>query len=176
MNTIKKSKKGVSVMIGYVLLVFFVIAISTIIYQQLKSKIPEESTECPEGTSIMVEDYSCENSELTLNLKNNGRFNIGGYYIYASDNSESEVATIDLSKHVVREIKLNPGVGFSRGTGDEAINLFKPGETNTHTFNLEDIQNIAFIEIIPLRLQTENNKNRLIVCGNSKINIDIDCN
>jgi len=96
-----KNKKGVSEVLGYLLLVSFAIFMSFIVYQGLKIYVPVKAVECPEGVSIFVQSAKCSLSgvgkyNLELNIKNNGRYNIAGYYIHASNSSEQEVATIPL--------------------------------------------------------------------------------
>ena len=53
-----KNKKGLSVMIGYVLLVTFAIIISAIVYQQIKTYLPTEDKVCPEGVSLFCHQSS----------------------------------------------------------------------------------------------------------------------
>ena len=88
-------------MIGYVDLITTAIIISSIVYQHLKTYIPSEDSKCPDGISIFVAEktYDCANKQLDLTIKNNGRFNIGGYFISATNSPNQEVATSDLSKY-----------------------------------------------------------------------------
>ena len=92
-------KKGVSIMIGYVLLVTCAIVIGVIVYQWIKTYVPTEALECPDEVSIFIKDFefNCENFQLDLTLKNNGLFKIAGYFIHATDDPNQTLATIDLS-------------------------------------------------------------------------------
>src|SRR3989338_6029523 len=97
----KKNKKGISIIIGYVLLISVAIVIGGVTYQWLKSYVPKDSVECPEGVSMYLEKAFCNNNQLKITLKNNGRFDIEGYFVHASNNSLQEIATIDLSKYLI---------------------------------------------------------------------------
>ena len=50
MNT--KNKKGVSEIIGYILLVAIVVTISIFVYQWLKTYVPQDAISCPDGVSL----------------------------------------------------------------------------------------------------------------------------
>ena len=170
-----KNKKGISVMIGYILLITTAIIVSTIIYQQLKSYVPTESVECPEGVSVFLKEvtYDCDNKELNITLKNNGRFNIGGYFIKGSDSPEKELATTDLSRY------------NEYGQGGAVIlylaefssqNSMSPNEEVDSSFNLSNFTETFYsVEIIPLRYQEVDSKNRLVSCGNSRIKESLTC-
>ena len=55
------NKKAVSLMISYVLLVTIAIIMSIIVFTYLKTIANVEPViDCKEGTSIVVEDYSCD--------------------------------------------------------------------------------------------------------------------
>ena len=83
---IRKDKKAVSVLIGYVLLVVFAVILAAIVYQWLRTYVPTESLNCPDGASIFISDANyCENA-LSLTIKNNGRFDLAGYYANLSAN------------------------------------------------------------------------------------------
>ncbi len=68
----------------------------------MKSYVPKDTIDCPDGVSIFITDSSCienitDNTyELRLNIKNNGRFDIGGFFIHATNSSNQTLATIDL--------------------------------------------------------------------------------
>jgi len=165
---LKKNKRGISIMIGYVLLVSVMIIIGLIVYQWMKTYVPKEPLECPDGVSIYIKDVFCEDNEtLKLNLifKNNGRFDINGYFIYATNDSEQELATIDLSKYLISGgIKSANSVRFEKG-------VLEPGEEIEQIFDIEktEINQIYSIEIIPTRFQIKDNKKRFVSCGNAKV-------
>ncbi len=171
-----KSKKGVSVMIGYILLVSFSVIIGAVIYQNLKTYTPTDSIDCPDSVSIFLKEYSCVGSQLTLTLKNNGKFNIAGYFIHATTDSDQEVATSDLSSYFIE----NSGDG---GAILKNSIIFDVVSENTMTINEEkvsvfvfgDTPSISSIEIIPVRFQEEKNKMVFVTCGRAKISEEIIC-
>ena len=76
MFTQAKSKKAVSVIVGYVLLISFAIVIGVIVYQWMKTYVPKEDINCPDGTSLFIKRYEYTPELLTLYLKNNGKCDI----------------------------------------------------------------------------------------------------
>jgi len=164
------SRKGISVVIGYVLLITFAIVMGGIIYQWMKTYIPKDSLECDDGVSIFVKEYSCNDLELNLTLKNNGRFDVAGYFIHATNDSSQELAVIDLSQDIIKGgDKVGSIIRFS--LVDD--NPMKPNDEKINLFKLSS--EIYSIEIIPVRFQIEENKKRLVSCGTSKIKEKITC-
>lgn len=172
-----KSKKGVSIIIGYVLLVTFAIVIGLIVFQWMKSYVPKEDLLCPDGVSIFIKNYACSSNILTINLKNNGKFDVGGYFIYATDSPNEELATIDLSKNNTDvSSRIKPlGIKFGRIAQIIAGNTFEPDEEEIEIYNLTGISNLFSIEIIPLRWQKEKNRNVIVSCKDAKISEIIKC-
>jgi len=172
-----KDRKAVSVIIGYVLLISLAVVMGGILYTWMRSYVPTEKLDCPEGTSISVYNYSynCSTSVIDLTIKNNGRFDIGGYFIKASNSSNQSVATVDLSKYL-RSGGLILSNSIKLGRGIESDNSFIPNSETTNSFNISGsgAGTVYKIELIPFRWQKENNKLRLVSCGtesNAKENI-----
>lgn len=172
----RKKKKAVSEIIGYILLITFAIVIAGVVYAWLKTYVPKEGIKCPDEVSVYISDYSLDaNSKLSLTLKNNGQFSVGGIFIYYSTGETQEIAVNDLSKSVIPKNKfLNPGVIL----GNPGENSFKPGgEDKTITFDIKDLKDekdvpvkkIYAIEIIPIRWQSEGTKKPAPVsCADAK--------
>jgi len=172
-----KNKRAISVMVGYVLLISFAIIMSGVVYTWLKSYTPTDSFDCPDEISLYIKELKCisepNSDKLNLTLENNGKFNIGGYYIRAAEITHPELTTLDLSEYLLDEsfnnvIKLHPGIKF---LGEE--NPLKPNEEIKNVFELVD--EISLIEIIPFRYQEYDNKKRLVICGNAQIVQEISC-
>jgi hypothetical protein len=168
-------KKGISLMIGYVLLVSGAIIMAVVVYAWLRTYVPQDYLECPDGVSVFIHDISCIDSgdelELNLTLKNKGRFSFGGYFIHATDSPEQELATIDLTKYLESGgSKLSTGVKYS-----EDKNSLIPDDKKTNSFIISDIEQIYSIEITPIRWQIEENKDRLVSCGDAKIKEVVNC-
>jgi len=167
-----KNKKAISPMIGYVLLISGAIFMSVIVYAWLKTYVPKAALECPETTSIFIKNYLCNSNELQITFENNGKFNLTGYFIRATNSSEQELATIDLSSKLLEGgIKVGNSILFEEGNE----NILGPNSEKTHKFNLTEIGSIYSIEIIPIRYQEQDNKMRLVSCGNAKIKEELTC-
>ena len=167
---IVKNKKGVSVMISYILLVTVAVVMGAIVYQWLRTYVPSEGLQCPEDVSVFLKEYSCDatSNELNITLKNNGKFDLTGYYIHIADKSDQELATIDISQDV-----------YFGGTGAGGAVIFvagsdnpmKPNDEKKSSFNLTGASfgTIYLIEVIPARFQKIENKLTFVSCGNAKI-------
>ena len=90
----KKNKKGISILVSYVLLITLAIALSATTYiflkQYAEKPLPEEG--CPEGTNIVIENYSCDMDEkiLSITIKNRGLHNVDGVFIKISTDNNRE--------------------------------------------------------------------------------------
>ena len=173
------NKKGVSVIIGYVLLVVFAVIISAVVYNWLKTYIPSEKLECSEGVSILIKDAKFDGFDSILNLTivNNGRFNLAGYIIDAKNTSEEELATIDLTEYLNESYENTLVSTYASAililSSEETIdsnNQFEPGDEVNHIFNIpEEIGELQQIRIIPVRFEEHKGRLRFTVCGNAGI-------
>jgi hypothetical protein len=169
LSQINKRKKGVSLMIGYVLLVSLAIVMGGILYIWMKSYVPKEDLACPDGTSLIIESYSynCSNlSTISINFKNNGRFDLAGYFIKASNNPNLTLAPIEFSGKLLRggnEFVYQQKNAVLFKAGNE--NSFQPNNQITNKFDSSGIGLIKSIEIIPTRWETQDNKLFFASCG-----------
>ena len=171
----KRDKRAISIMIGYVLLISTAVIMSVVVYQWLKTYVPSESLECPSEVSLFIKSYTCDLDELSITLKNNGNFNIAGYLIRASTQEGQEIAATDLSNSLKEEqggITYQSSSVLFTGEGDNSLT---PNDEATNVFDVSEIANIYFIELIPMRFQTEKNKVRLASCSGKKIKEEIIC-
>ena len=99
---VNKSKKGISVLISYVLLVTLAIALAGLTYYFIipyaSNPLPEEK--CPDGVSLIIESYNCSAGNLDLTLKNTGRHNITGVFVKI-------VNKTDNLEYLIKDIKPN---------------------------------------------------------------------
>lgn len=104
-HLLPSSKKAVSPIIGYVLLVAFGLALSVIVFSWLKSYVSEgEVLNCEEGTSLVIFDFECkvlapEQKYLELTIKNNGRFNVSGFIVRSHNDTEAKIGLFLLEKY-----------------------------------------------------------------------------
>jgi hypothetical protein len=171
------NKKGISIVIGYVLLIAVSIVMSILVYQWLKTYVPSETLECPEGTSVFIKEtnYDCINKILTIKLQNNGKFSLAGYFIHVSTSPDTEsLATINIFS------KITEG-GTPHGNSivyDLSINSLTPDSPNnvqTSSFDVLGYDTLTEVEIIPTRFQQEDNKNRYLSCSNEKVRETLKC-
>jgi hypothetical protein len=175
-NKKKKSRKGVSVLIGYVLLIVFSIVLGILTYKLLKTygNFVEKPT-CPDGTSLMIESYTydCNLKTLSINFLNNGKFDIGGYFIRGSE-SPDKLAYIELSNfNLQTQFILNPGIKFGGITPKNALQTNKAEVDNYNLAQLD--KELSSIEIVPIIWMTQNRKMQLVSCEDAKIKKDIQC-
>ena len=179
---IKNNKRGISVMIGYVLLITFAIIMSIIVYNWLQSYVPKDEVECEEGVSIVIEDYSCEGGTLNITLRNNGRFSIAGFTIFGKENETVEIATEDLSKKIISGgINASGRVYFSGLEGGTGSNSFPPGksyptqEGNFMSFDVSSYDQLPEVVITPVRRVEWQDRNLMAVCGRASIEETVNC-
>lgn len=157
-----KSKKGVSAIIGYVLLIGMVIGMSILIYQWVKTYIPQETIECPSEVSILVKGLNCIDGGATksvdFKIKNNGLFNVNGYFVKVSY-EEGGLATVNLKEDggYVDVGTLEPGVE----TDYKQFKFHNPPD-----LDLGD--KIYTLEITPIRFEETEEGEQYTVCGESK--------
>jgi flagellin-like protein len=172
-KALKRNKRGISEVIGYVLLTGFVIVLSVGIYAWMKGYVPKDTIGCPDDVSIFVKDYSCSGQTLNLTLKNNGKFNIAGYSIYARNYSQAGVASIDLSQKITSGGTPMDPIGVKMGGNN---NSFIPDAEEIHLFNITSITpKIYAIEIVPMRWEEEGRRTRLVTCTESKLEEILNC-
>ncbi|MDA3836543.1 MAG: hypothetical protein PF542_02885 [Nanoarchaeota archaeon] len=172
-----KNKKAVSAIVGYVLLITFGIVLSVIVYNYLKSYVPKDLIDCPEGVSIFVKDYNCANGQLNVTLKNNGRFDLAGYSIHTANNTEQKIATTNLAKNFINSSNMD-----ARSIQDSYIlfslsntNAMGSGNESEHYFNYSVTEVPKILEITPLRFEIYEEKVRFATCGNAKTREIINC-
>jgi len=87
-NSIRKNKRAVSLMVSYVLLIVISLGLASGVYSFLKfrASIPTDEG-CPGDAVLRIRNYACATNEkiLTLEIENKGLFNISGFFIRASN-------------------------------------------------------------------------------------------
>lgn len=91
-------KRGVSIVIGYVLLVVIAIALSAIVYNYVKLSIPKEKPTCPADISLSYFNLSCSGDQLNVGLMNNGLFKIDAVYLRLEDDQTKKVTSLESGK------------------------------------------------------------------------------
>lgn len=175
-----RDKKGMSVIIGYVLLVVAGLVMGSLVYVWMKTYVPQEEIECPEGISIYIKEANCYldngQTKLNLTLKNSGRFSLGGFYIHATNKVTQEIASRNLVEFVADSSKkFSDSLRFESAASialDE-LNTFAPNEEANFLFNLNE--EIFSIEIKPTRHQEIDQRVRFVSCSAAKVKETIKC-
>ncbi len=171
-----KSKKAISAIVEYVLLVTFALVTGVIVYSFMKTYVPQEELNCPDGSSLQISEYNydCATNMLSIKFTNSGRFSLGGYFIYTTNKPNQELATIDLTKNNTDiNSRLSPnGIKFGLIGVDNSL---EPNQEETDTYNLTGISQAYSIQIVPIRWQEKKNTQILVSCKNEKIKKTIEC-
>lgn len=180
-------RRGISPLISYILLIVVGITMGLVIYGWLRTYVPTEIAKCDQDVSLQVTGYTydCTTKIFKLELKNNGRFNVGGYLIRATNNSSQDIANIPLGKYYngtyplivysTSEIliyklltnSLEPDTALS--PDGNIFNLTKAGTT---AFKGK----IAKVQITPVRIiKNSRGANAPAICGDATITEKIEC-
>ena len=158
-----RQKKAVSEMIAYVLLIVIVLTMSVLVYTWMRKQVPVVSQECEENIALLIDNYNCFNGMLNITVINNGFFNINGFYVRTSNESEGlAINTLD----GVTTPTINGQVYFKE--------KFKIGESFRALFNYTKYGKIVKIEIEPYLVKEK----KIILCNNRVVNIkaeDVNC-
>jgi hypothetical protein len=176
---ILKNKKGVSILIGYVLLIVIVLSGSVVIYQYMKSFVPQNEAECDVDVNLIVRSYTCDaiSKTLVLTIQNKGLFNVPAMNLRASDVEGGELATKVLglngsfSSDCNIPISARPEYNILSSAGS---GFLKPGREANCKYNYGSVfpsSDIKFIEITPFIIKDDNP----IICPNSGIKEIIIC-
>lgn len=171
-------RRAVSEIISYVILIVIVLGISAAVYQWMLTSTPAISETCPEDVSLYIKSYNCSDVGcssgkcLSLTIKNNGNFNIDGFFIRTSNNISAVPATgleyADMNYEGFDDFKETGRFYFKMmGGGFEGLPL-KPGTEIPLVFNYQNI--IRIIQIEPF----VEGKSSLQICKDSTINIEVD--
>lgn len=130
-------RKGISLMISYVLLIVLAVGIATGVYSFLKFYLPSDDTkECPDDIGLIITEASCTEGKLNINLQNRGFFNIDGAYIKIGEINRvvKETMCFEMSGGECK-ILLNGQTILGEG-GEQAVGVdgLKPGETVVSSF------------------------------------------
>ncbi len=106
---LQQDKRGVSEVIGYVILIVIAISLSVGVYAFLRQQVPQNQPMCPEDVSLSIETVKCSGNVLNVTLSNRGLFSVEG----------AIVKTGDVGSAYKQIICLN-----SFGVGDPSCSLF----------------------------------------------------
>ena len=89
----KKNKRAIALILSYIILIGMTLALSALVYVWMKERAekPFKDESCPEDISIILVSAKCPLDDyygLNITVQNKGLFNIHGYIIKTSDESE----------------------------------------------------------------------------------------
>jgi hypothetical protein len=164
LKKIIQDKNGLSEMVSYVLLIVIAIGLSTGVYAWLKGYLPsvEPKETCNSEVALVLEDYNCNSTinKTTIKIRNQGFFNIDGFFIKGGNSSDEKVLPI---------------VGLKCDSPNNCLIKGKYDFINSETLKPQDSKEISFYytEVKPLlRIQIQpyvkpskpNQKNSLLLC------------
>ena len=177
-------KKGVSPLISYILLIVVGITMGLVIYGWLRTYVPAEVAKCDQDVSLQVTGYSynCTTQIFNLGLKNNGRFNVGGYLIRATNNSSQDIANVPLGRYYNGSEPLTVySTSYMLIYRSNALEPEGILDLNKNKFNLTLVSpnfqgRIAEVQITPVRIITNSRgANAPAICGDATITEKIAC-
>lgn len=156
-----KNKKALSEIVSYTLLIVVVLTIASLVYYFLKIHVPKEKDECPEELSLIIKDYTCSLTRISITLQNKGLFSINGSYIRGRCGKDAAP---------IRELYTTP-----------LPNTLLPGEEkiiggiqyNTNTIGC--YTNLNEIEVEPFIIKAGKTANEHILCENAVIKQTVVC-
>jgi len=146
-----QNKRGVSEMIAYVILIAIAIGLAIAVFSWLKDYANiTPKIDCKPGTSIILGDYNCsaEGRTFTVNIKNNGMFDVNGIFMMVGNNSQRQPTT--------RLTAVGEGQGGSSGYYIGKINV---SENQTISFlKSYSLNEIQIVQIQPFILDAKRKK------------------
>lgn len=86
-----QSKKALSELIAYVILISITLALSVMVFAWVKCYIPgscsKETVKCPEGAALVVKNYICNlpDGKINITVQNKGLFSVDGFVVRMND-------------------------------------------------------------------------------------------
>lgn len=159
------SRKGVSEMVSYVLLVVIAVGVSVVVFNFLSTYTPKEHAECSEDVRVVLQSYSCNVGSpgvLNVTLLNKGVFSVDAVYIRFGAQSRT-----------VKDLINDNDLYFTRIVGNSNPGL-APGASASKTFQLPVVAGTKYgLEIEPAVFSE---KNELALCPQATITQEIACN
>jgi hypothetical protein len=157
------NKRAVSVMVSYVLLISIAIFLSIGVYNWLESSSNISAPiNCNEGTSVIIENYTCSLGMISISVRNNGRFSVGGIGVSVGDTTQNVPIT-----NLLPFGSAQTGI-FGQFYFNDSL---KPGAVSSASFVFTSNEGpLTYDEIRRVRIQpfivSQNSK---VVCQNSVI-------
>jgi flagellin-like protein len=154
-----RGKKGLSEVVGYVLLIVVAISVAAIVGVWMMSQVPEDDSGkiCPEDSSLIILDYNCTRDIGSLianiTIKNKGFFVVDGFTLKYNNLPDGKIGIISLGNDS------SPNSRWGKKMAPEEIYSFKynlaynsfRGEVLESGLNPQD-QSIYLLELQPFTI------------------------
>ena len=154
-------KKGLSEMVGYVLLIVIAISLSILVFIWLKNYLPVKQEKCPDSASLTIEEYGCENGIINISIRNTGTFRIEGFIIRAGNKTKATYLLKAAGETESLE-SLKGNIYF--------LESMKPDDLKNFYFLYSEIGMISIIEILPIKIQG----NKTVLCESAVVSRSIE--
>lgn len=132
LSLLAKDKSALSNVIGYVLLISVTLSLSVLVYGWLRFYVSDSNIEtCSEDVSVIIENYTCSGTSLTVTLKNKGLFEVDGYVLRFHNRTDAEFGFYPLD--------------------NEGVEIL-PGEKHSHKYDFSEdyyLNAVTLIEVQP---------------------------
>src|SRR3989344_2924521 len=122
------NKKGVSIMVGYVLLISIAVALATAVFFYLKLYLPDDKQDCYQDIDLVIDDVICKigatgstnPSNVSINFTNKGLFSVDGVFIKIGEPNRALKQTLNIPDDPLSsrcnglETNLKPGATFCK--------------------------------------------------------------
>ena len=149
----KNKKKGITELIAYVMLISLAIALSILVYNWLRFYVlPHEPKACPDGVSLIMQEYSCSAGNINITVRNKGLFKIDGYLIKINNKVDYAGKPEGLPVYLLASVSLPSPLN--------------PSEMHSGNYPYKDLYGrVVEIEIEPFRKQ----ENKIVYCDKSAV-------
>ncbi len=80
-DLLRRDRKGVSIMIGYVLLIVIAVSMAIAVYSYLKLYLPKDQLQCSNDIAVTIDEDVCSGQEVNITIRNRGLFNVQGVFV-----------------------------------------------------------------------------------------------
>lgn len=148
-----QKKEAVTEMVAYVLLISLAIALSILVYNWLRFYVtPYETKACPDGVSLVLQEYTCNAGKINITVKNKGLFKINGFLVKVNNETDYSGKPKGMPVYLLGSVSLTTALN----PGDIASKEWNYASTYTR---------IVEVEIEPFRYES----NRTIYCDKAAI-------
>lgn len=164
---LRLDKRGVSPIIGYVLLIVLALSLAGGVYSYLVRYAPSTAQVCPEDVQLAIREVKCAGGAVNITLVNRGLFTVDGAYVRAGDPGRAAKTDLLTCEGACERyfITVDP-IRYSNG--------LKPGESISYFKQYPGASGTKEIEVQPL-IFADGNVTREILCTRAVITQTVSC-